>query len=148
MTTVLQLSEPDLHVPTCWPTLEPGRVPQSVDWSDWSLSTNARKASSMLPSKRQVDDADPRTRLPATPLHALARNWMRELPLQVRPGLTAQRHPHVINRLALAWADPELLHACFNELFLSDRMNRRGFSIDVLSELLALQTYSAEPRRR
>lgn len=148
MTTVLQPSKPAVHVPARWSAPALARAPQPLDWSDGSLSIDARKASSMLPSNRQVDDADPRARLPATPLNALARNWMRELPLQVRPGLTAQRHPHVINRLALAWADPELLHACFGELFLSDRMNRRGFSIDVMSELLALQTYSIEPQRR
>lgn len=134
--------------PVSWPRLEPERVPQSVDWTDRPRRAGAIKPADTARRAGAASDADPRTRQPAVPLTPLARGWMRDLPLKLRPGLTAQQHPHVVNRLSAAWTDGQALQTTFNELFLSGRLGRKGFSLDVLGELLALQTYHAEPRRR
>jgi hypothetical protein len=68
-------------------------------------------------------------------LSGIAEEWLASLPPRYRPLTTAQRHPHVVNRLAALWEKPLSLPAYFDELLLSDRPGRAGFSFEVLTEL-------------
>ena len=68
-------------------------------------------------------------------LSGIAEEWLASLPPRYQPLATAQRHPHVVNRLAALWDKPLSLPAYFDELLLSDRPGRAGFSFEVLTEL-------------
>jgi len=68
-------------------------------------------------------------------LSGIAEEWLASLPPRYQPMSTAQRHPHVVNRLAALWDQPARLPAYFDELLLSDRPGRAGFSFEVLTEL-------------
>ncbi|PXW97957.1 hypothetical protein C7444_10348 [Sphaerotilus hippei] len=72
---------------------------------------------------------------------------MQSIPISVRPLITAKRHAHIINRMALLWQDPKALRAYFDELMVSSRPGRRGFAIEVLDELLGLQNALQERQR-
>lgn len=76
-----------------------------------------------------------------------AMKWLGELPAEVRPEVTMQRYPRVINLMVDAWGDPEARDHVFDDLLNSKRKGRRGFPIDVERELSTLCLYStALPR--
>ncbi|MFM2058967.1 MAG: hypothetical protein RLY71_3352 [Pseudomonadota bacterium] len=83
-----------------------------------------------------------------TQLSSAATRWLHKLPVEVRPIITARRHPHVINRLCALWGDAGLRQGYFQELLFSSRPGRRGFSFEVMDELVDLQTYGLQGRRR
>lgn len=135
--------------PRAWPALEPERVPESRDGGlGRRPASRSRTAVPRAAGRPLPENVDPRLLLGKEPLSPTARGWMQELPFKTRPGLTAQRHPHVINRLALVWNDAPRLAEQFQELLLSSRIDRKGFALEVLEELLTLQAFSKEPRRR
>lgn len=84
---------------------------------------------------------------PSTPVEAasgerltvFATRWLQSLPVPVRPVITARRHPHIINRMALAWGDHHAVADYFDSLLISSRPDRRGFAVEVLDELVDLQ---------
>lgn len=84
----------------------------------------------------------------STQLSSAATRWLHKLPVEVRPIITARRHSHVINRLCALWDDAGLRQAYFQELLFSSRPGRRGFSFEVMDELVDLQTYGLQGRRR
>jgi tankyrase len=63
---------------------------------------------------------------------------------------TAAGFPHVVDKLAAAWDDPERLREVFDELLIDRRGGRQGFPAQVLQELLALYARCQHrlPRRR
>ncbi|MFM2347759.1 MAG: hypothetical protein RL654_2512 [Pseudomonadota bacterium] len=72
-------------------------------------------------------------------LTVFATRWLQSLPVPVRPVITARRHPHIINRMALAWGDHHAVADYFDSLLISSRPDRRGFAVEVLDELVDLQ---------
>lgn len=81
-------------------------------------------------------------------LTSMATRWLHKLPVEVRPIITARRHAHVINRLCAVWSDTDARQMYFQELLFSSRPGRRGFSFEVMDELVDLQTYGLQARRR
>jgi hypothetical protein len=81
-------------------------------------------------------------------LSSAAARWLHKLPVEVRPIITARRHPHVINRLATIWEAASVRQAYFQDLLFSSRPGRRGFSFEVMDELVDLQSYGLQGRRR
>jgi hypothetical protein len=74
--------------------------------------------------------------------------WLQSMPVTVRPLITANRHPHIVNKFAILWGDDDAVNAYFDELLISSRPGRRGFAIEVLDELVDLQRAVQEQRRR
>lgn len=72
--------------------------------------------------------------------------WLARLPPRFQPFATARRHPHIVNRMAELWGQPEALSAYFADLLLSGREDRQGFSFDVLTELFDLQSQAQNPK--
>jgi len=70
--------------------------------------------------------------------------WLARLPPRFQPLATARAHPHIVNRLAELWPMPDQLADYFRELLFSRREGRRGFSFDVLTELLDLQSQAPQ----
>ncbi len=76
----------------------------------------------------------------ANSLNPLGQRWLSSLPEDSRPAVTAQRHPHIINKLAVLWVQPKAVETYMNELLLSARpAARRGFAEEVVRELFSLQ---------
>jgi hypothetical protein len=83
-----------------------------------------------------------------TVVGAHGQRWLQALSVGLRPVVTARCHPHVIERLAAAWPEPQAAAACLDDLLFNRRPGRRGFSLAVLGELCELQRALAERRRR
>ncbi|MEX8517539.1 MAG: hypothetical protein AB3X44_03340 [Leptothrix sp. (in: b-proteobacteria)] len=71
-------------------------------------------------------------------LYPKASQWLIALPVETRPILTANRHPNVVNHLALIWDYPSARDAYLNELLLPANSGRHDFSIEVLDEMIQL----------
>lgn len=49
-----------------------------------------------------------------------------------------ERHPHIIRKLNLLWKSP-YFDTYINNLILSDRIHRIGFTKEVIAELMTIQ---------
>ena len=65
------------------------------------------------------------------------------LPEGVRPLLTSERYPRVLNAIAQAWHDLEGREKVFEHLLNDRRVGRRGFPIDIEREISALCLYAS-----
>ena len=72
--------------------------------------------------------------------------WLKNLPVTVRPVITAKRHPHIVNKFSRIWGRSELVAGYLDELLISNRPGRRGFAMEVLEELSLLQSLVHERR--
>jgi hypothetical protein len=64
------------------------------------------------------------------------------LNLRGRLGLALlPRYPHVLNRIAELWSDSRRLTSYFEDLLIDSRGSRRGFPLEVISELTRLRDY-------
>jgi hypothetical protein len=61
----------------------------------------------------------------------------------MRPQVTMQRYPRVINALVDVWADAQARDLAFENLLNDRRPGRRGFPIDVERELSTLCLYAS-----
>ncbi len=75
-------------------------------------------------------------------LTGLAMDWIVQLPAQLRPYLTTERYPRVVNAIATSWPDAKLRAQTFDHLLNDRRIGRRGFPIDIEREITALSRYS------
>ena len=75
---------------------------------------------------------------------ALSRKWLVGLPRDVRPMQLAQRHPRIVNQLALCWRDHELTERVLSSLIVDQRGGRQGFAAEVLAELMNLREFHAD----
>ena len=69
--------------------------------------------------------------------------WLAKMPEEVRPNMTVQRYPRVINALVEVWGDRDERNQAFENLLNDDRPGRRGFPLDVERELSTLWLYSS-----
>ena len=80
-------------------------------------------------------------------LHGRAMAWVSELPDSIRPRLTCERYPRIVNAIADAWHDANGRDKMFEHLLNDRRRGRRGFPIDIEREISALCLYaSSQPR--
>ena len=100
--------------------------------------SRARQAT--LERLRAAPRADDRT------LSLEARLWLLRLPEEVRPQRLPLDYPRVANRLARAWPSESDTDACFEDLLLDRRGDRRGFPDPVLAELRRLRHFSVRWR--
>jgi hypothetical protein len=68
-------------------------------------------------------------------------NWLAVLPVAARPKALAQRYPRIVNRLAAIWKHPLQCERYLNELMLDKRGSRKGFPLDVASEIATLKLH-------
>ena len=72
-----------------------------------------------------------------------AMDWTVQLPESVRPHVTSERYPRIVNAIAEAWPDPEARTEMFEHLLNDRRVGRRGFPTDVEREISALCLYAS-----
>lgn len=65
--------------------------------------------------------------------------WLQSLPVAQRPLITARRHPHIVNRFALIWADPRRVDDYFAALLFGADPGEPCFAVEVVDELMRLQ---------
>ena len=79
----------------------------------------------------------------------IALAWLDTLPNTARPAITAERHPHVVNKFAVIWRDESRVRDYFEDLLLDTRQGHQGFAHDVLDELgRLLEYFDAEQAKR
>ena len=78
---------------------------------------------------------------PTDALLPLSLEWLTSLPPDVRPLALATKYPRIVNRIAVAWAEPSTCRANFDDLVYDNRGDRQGFPPDVHRDLLALREY-------
>ena len=116
-------------------------------WQDSGTSGDpAFEASSGLaPGNRTRGTSSEAVHRPAVPQERMGsdatRLWLERLPEHIRPQVTSQRHPHVVDRLCQQWERPLQMRSCFWDLLIDQRGNRRGFSFEVFCELSSLESY-------
>ena len=67
--------------------------------------------------------------------------WLAELPEAVRPRQLALRYARLANRLCDVWKDPAKCERLLDELMTDRRGGRKGFPLQVASELATLRDY-------
>lgn len=67
--------------------------------------------------------------------------WAAMLPSEVRPLALLRRYPRIANLLARQWKDSLECQRYFDDLLIDRRGGRRGFPIEVLADLLALNNF-------
>ena len=72
-----------------------------------------------------------------------AMDWAVQLPANIRPLITTERYPRIINAIASAWPDATARAEMFDHLLNDRRVGRRGFPIDVEREISALCLYAS-----
>lgn len=72
-----------------------------------------------------------------------AMDWTLQLPENIRPRITSERYPRIVNAIAAAWPDAEGRTQLFDHLLNDRRSGRRGFPIDVEREISALCLYAS-----
>lgn len=76
-------------------------------------------------------------------LHASTREWIEHLPRQCRPVAIPRQFPHIANKLCEIWKRPVICDKYFNELVIDQRGGRKGFSLEVATEISLLRQYYA-----
>ena len=76
-------------------------------------------------------------------LTGLAMAWALQLPETLRPLITTERYPRVVNAIAAAWQDGAERNDLFDHLLNDCRSGRRGFPIDVEREIAALCLFAS-----
>ena len=100
-----------------------------------------------LPPLPHEDWTGRRKATPAEHLLPATLSWLANLPLGIQPKATRAAFPRIANVLALLWTRPEALDSYLGDLLVDHRGGRRGFPLDVLRELHALNDYHATLRR-
>ena len=76
-------------------------------------------------------------------LHPSTREWIEHLPSECRPVAFPRQFPHIANKLCEIWKRPVLCDKYFNELVIDQRGGRKGFPLEVATELGLLRQYYA-----
>lgn len=74
-------------------------------------------------------------------LDARAQRLCASLPPALRPALTCERFPHVVNRIAAEWENPARFARLMDELLFDVRGDRTGFPHQAVRELTALREH-------
>lgn len=72
-----------------------------------------------------------------------AMEWIGRMPENIRPQLTSLRYPRVVNQIADAWPNPSQRSDVFEHLLNGRRIGRRGFPVEIESEISALCLYAS-----
>ena len=57
------------------------------------------------------------------------------------PWKTAERFPHVVEKLASLWQNPPAIRAYFDQLLLTRRESREGFPLEIYTEIFSLSEF-------
>ena len=77
-------------------------------------------------------------------LHDRTIKWLATLPADVRPIVTGQWAPRIVNRIGDLWSQCEYTRLHFQSLLVDRRQGRQGFPPEVRREIAALEHYYFE----
>jgi hypothetical protein len=52
--------------------------------------------------------------------------------------ITAERYPRILERIQYLWSEPQDCRLCFRNLLMKDSLERQGFPVEVVGELMHL----------
>jgi hypothetical protein len=104
------------------PRSEHQPIASSLPEQDWTARRKASPAETLLPATVR---------------------WIRALPGDVQPRALSATFPRIANMLANLWSNAAAWSEYMNELFVDRRGSRRGFPLDVLTDLHKLRAYYA-----
>jgi hypothetical protein len=99
---------------------------------------------SMMPKSEAKPNAKPEAVTSSRPNETLTQRTMQvlaTLPSSFQMHETRKAYPHVMNRIADAWQDPEFFFHVVRNLLLDQRGGRAGFQFSVLAEITNLREY-------
>lgn len=110
------------------------------------MDTDKPSQAGMLTGSHKTSESTPDAlrRRPEGGDHELtktAMEWLRSLDESMRPAELAMRFPRIANRLALLWAEPDMIRAYFDDLLIDKRGSRQGLPFEVIMEINRLQDY-------
>ncbi len=120
--------------------------PGSLEFEKVSL-TDARKAleetgpAAYAARKKPENWEEKRHETPAEPMSEEAAAWIAQLPEAVRPRQLALRYARLANRLCKLWNEPLKCERFLDDLMTDRRGGRKGFPLQVASELATLRDY-------
>jgi hypothetical protein len=82
-----------------------------------------------------------RRQQPAEPLASDTIKWLASLPDVLRPRRLPIQFPRIANALASRWDRRQACIECLEDLLIDRRGSRRGFPIDIVTELAALKNH-------
>jgi hypothetical protein len=103
-----------------------------------------QESTSMLPNAEDAAKLKPEVARKSRPLEPLSQRSMQvlaTLPRSYQMHETRKIYPHVMNRIADAWHDPEFFFHVMRNLLLDQRGGRSGFQFSVLAEVTNLREY-------
>ena len=106
---------------------------QALDELPPGVMTAQTLAPDYWPSHRRRPTATDRA------LTGTAIDWLLSLPAQLRPNVTCERFPRIVNAMAACWARPAEREVLLAQLLHDKRRQRAGFPPPVRAEILALQ---------
>jgi hypothetical protein len=94
--------------------------------------------STTAPTPPAKDDKYVSMRSAASPqdlvLSAQTLSWLATLGANA-PAKLAQCHPRIVNKMALLWSEPPMMHTYLDDLLIDRRGDRRGFPLEILMEI-------------
>jgi hypothetical protein len=68
-------------------------------------------------------------------------SWLAILPAAARPKALTRHYPRIVNKVAEVWTHPLQCERYLDELMLDKRGGRKGFPLDVASEIATLKLH-------
>ena len=95
------------------------------------------------PQPRVADDTYAHLRKAAPANVPLRRTleWVESLPPPLRPHALVIHFPRIANQIAAAWSDLDYFDTYMDSLLTDKRRGRKGFPLEVVAELAALERY-------
>ncbi len=92
-------------------------------------------------TKAAVEPPKPAAPVQREPLDKIGERLLTDLPGGLTLAFTAQRYPHIVNRLARLWLEPRAVLKYIEELLYDDRPNRVGFEFNALQEMTDVREF-------
>ena len=112
----------------------------SIDDARKAIEDGGPAGHASVPRKAETWDAK-RHGTADEPLSAETTAWLAELPVAVRPSQLALRYARLANRICETWKAPQHCLRLLDALMTDQRGGRRGFPLQVATELATLRDY-------
>ena len=85
--------------------------------------------------------ADDRKKPEETSINAKAEAWIAKLPDDMRPKVTIEKYPRIVNKMAALWNHPDDFMLYVDDLLVDLRGKRAGFPLAVVMELATIKDH-------
>src|SRR5215467_566209 len=120
----------------------PHRAPQNDVHHDADhVTISPKREREGVPAEHAQDWATRRKAKPAEVMLPTTMRWVAGLPRDVQPLALSNAFPRIANMLARLWPSPGAFRDYMEELLVDRRRGRKGFPVEVLTDLHRLRAY-------